>query len=457
VAETTAVLGFGGTGRAVVDYLLARSPGAGIVVYNDEPITDTAALTRYRQQGVEFWIGAENFARLQDIQTLVLSPGVDGRAARFAPLRGKCEIISEIELAFRAAKGRIIGLTGSNGKSTTVSLIHHLLGCNGKKSILAGNIGQPFIAEVHNTSAETISVLELSSFQLEEVVQFRPDTALLLNIAPDHLDRYPDLEHYALAKTNIFARQRAQDVAILNAEDGWTLAHRDQWGLGQPHFFSAAAHGQLGAWLEGGRLILKMPDGSSQVDLGRNPLKGAHNLENIMAAALAVRLEGVDAEGIGRALGSFVGLPHRMQTVAQAGGIEFINDSKATNVDAALKSLQGMEGPLAIILGGKDKGSDFTQMEGLLRRKARHILLIGKAAPEIARQLAALKERFVWVGDMADAVRQGAALLGAEGGTVLLAPACASFDMFRNYEHRGEIFAREARAWADSQDGGGHG
>ncbi len=438
-----AVLGFGKTGRAVLEHLLARDPGSPLLLFTDEPVNDAAARLAFERRGVRFLDGAAAFAGLAACRQAIVSPGFDGRSPRFAALRrAGVEIVSEIEFAFRQLRGRVIAVSGSNGKSTTVSLIHHLLERAGRASRLAGNIGVPLIAEVNEVAAGSWAVLELSSFQLEEIESFRPEVAALLNITPDHLDRYASMEEYAAAKFNLFRNQRPEDWMVLNADDP-RLADAGRLGRGRPLWFSSSRRLERGACADGGDLVLALDGGEERIPLSRNPLRGGHNLENVMAAALACRAAGLDAGAIAAGLPSFRGLPHRMEAAGRVGAVEFINDSKATNVDAALKSVAGLDGELVVILGGKDKGSDFTPLVEPLRRRARRVLLLGAAAPRIAAQLQDLRERLAPVRDLEEAVSRGYAELRSGGGTVLLAPACASFDMFDNFEHRGDTFKRE--------------
>ncbi len=441
--RTVAVLGFGRTGQAVLEFLLQREAGTPLVLFNDSDITDLERRREFEQRGVAFLIGGDRFAELAACGRVIVSPGFDGTVPRFAALRRSgAEVLSEIEFAFRQVRARIIAVSGSNGKSTTVSLVQHLLASAGIQSRLAGNIGIPLIAEVGAIENGSLVVLELSSFQLEEIVRFRPEVAVLLNITPDHLDRYPSMAEYAAAKFNLFRNQQPGDWMVLNADDP-RLADIGEKGRGRPLWFSSARALSRGAFSAGGDIVLALEGKPERISLRHNPLRGIHNLENIMAAALACRAVGLDAAGIEAGLASFRGLPHRMETVGSIGGIEFINDSKATNVDAALKSIASIDGDLVVILGGKDKGGDFSALLEPLRQRARQVLLLGQAASLIAGHLAALGERLALVRDLGEAVERGRELLRASGGTVLLAPACASFDMFDNFEHRGEVFKQE--------------
>ncbi|HSQ35709.1 MAG TPA: UDP-N-acetylmuramoyl-L-alanine--D-glutamate ligase [Candidatus Binatia bacterium] len=444
--ERIAVLGFGKTGQAVLDFLLAQDAAAAPILFNDGEIRDREQQQAYERRGVRFLVGPEKFAELGSCRLVIMSPGFDGSSPRFAALRGKgVRVISEIEYAFGCVQARIVAVSGSNGKSTTVSLIHHLLVRAGRPSVLAGNIGIPFIAQAGAAGKDAIVVLELSSFQLEEIDRFRADVAVLLNITPDHLDRYPSMAAYAAAKFNLFKNQRPGDCMVLNADDP-LLGDARRLGPGKPLWFSTTRILTDGAGLEDRDLILSIGPARERISLRRNPLRGIHNLENIMAAALACRALGLSAAEIEAGLESFQGLPHRMEAAGTVGRVEFINDSKATNVDAALKSIVSIDGDLVVILGGKDKGSDFSGLQKVLAEKARKILLLGSAAPLIAAQLPGLKDRLTDVRDLAEAVRIGHETLRREGGVVLLAPACASFDMFDNFEHRGDVFKREVQA-----------
>ena len=498
--QPTAVVGFGKSGKGVLDFLLEKT-GKAPFLYNDTPIPETEAAEqkKYQDKGVTFLVGEEHFNRLEKVGLIVLSPGVDGSKPRFARLREKgIVIISEIELAaaFIPATTPIIAVTGTNGKSTTVSLIHHFLRAGGIPSVLAGNIGTPFIPEVDAISrqAGAMVVLEVSSFQLEEIVHFRPKIGLILNITPDHLDRYASTAEYFSAKLNLVKNQERGDYLVLNADDPVLRehAHANSSSFGQARrlWFSLSRTIEakkdngfdIFASIVGKDILLRVGDvdcssrdsgetgdtgassvtdatrstprkGTSPVPPGlkdscekisllNNPLRGLHNLENILAAATAARLAGVSPETIEAALPSFKGLPHRMESSGTLDNVEFINDSKATNVDATLKSIAGITGPMVLILGGKDKGGDFVGLREIIKERVDQVLLIGKAAQTIREQLGAGIDMEP-VTDLADAVNKGYRRLKATGGVVLLAPGCASFDMFNNFEHRGDVFKQE--------------
>ncbi|MCX6580836.1 MAG: UDP-N-acetylmuramoyl-L-alanine--D-glutamate ligase [Candidatus Aminicenantes bacterium] len=457
-AGVVGVVGFGKTGRALLDFLLEQKECEHIYLFNDTPLAapeEVAARLDYESRGATFIIGESEFPRLADAELIILSPGVDGRKERYDPLREKgIAIISEIEFAFSFIEAPVIAVTGTNGKSTTVSLIHHFLSKNGFTSFLTGNIGTPLISEVKNIPDNAVVVVEVSSFQLEEIADFKPHIAAILNVTPDHLDRYKNLEDYYAAKLNIGKNQGTIDYLILNDGDPYLKEKENREGASafpgtaRKVWFSRLQRDlSSGAWLEGSNIHLKVNNIDEVISLRENPLRGVHNLENLLAAAAVARLMGVTAAGIEKAVKDFKGLPHRMEFAGKIGDVEFINDSKATNVDAALKSIAGIDAPMVLILGGKDKGGDFTMLRQSIKEKVDHVLLVGAAAHTIHRQLAGLDngQRFIFVADFAAAVAEAYRLLAKKGGVALLAPGCASFDMFKNFEHRGDVFKEEVR------------
>ncbi len=450
----TGVFGFGKTGRALLKHLHGEK-NRHIYLVNDGVPEDGQALKMELERGVCFIDAALDWDKLRELDLLILSPGVDGRHERFRALRRQgTRIVSEIEYARSLIPGRVLAVTGSNGKSTTVSLIHHLLSFGGLKSHLLGNIGRPLISALPDIGPEDTVVLELSSFQLEEIENFRADIALLLNLTPDHLDRYPDFSAYAAAKAAIFSNQRSVDAAVLNYDDPWCRSHGEKLSSGRLFWFSRLEEVERGVSCRDDRAFLSLNGSRSELSLAGNPLNGVHNLENVLAAVLAAGLCGLKGDLLSAGLESFRGLAHRMEKVAELNGVVFINDSKATNVDAALKSIMSVNGRAAVILGGKDKGGDFRPLGQLLARPGFSVFLIGQAAPTIAAQLEGSGIRFNWAADLAEATRRAYESLLPQGGVVLLAPACASFDMFRNFEHRGQEFALIAGNLAGETDNG---
>jgi UDP-N-acetylmuramoylalanine--D-glutamate ligase len=389
--------------------------------------------------------GEASFSSLKDVDLIILSPGVNARTPRFQALRDSGIIlISEIEFAYHFSPGNIIAVTGTNGKSTTVSLIHHILDQAGKDNVLAGNIGNPLIAELDNLNRDTVIVLEVSSFQLEEIVHFKPHIAVLLNISPDHLDRYSDLNDYIAAKLSISKNQNPGDFVILNHDD--PILERGVGTKARQIWFSTRQSLNPGCYLKDARVIENWDSFREKISIEMSPLKGLHNRENMLAAITAVRIAGVNGKQVESALGSFRGLPHRIESLGSINGIEFINDSKATNIDASLKSLSSFNSGVVLILGGKDKGSDFSLLADAIEKRTRRVLLIGEAAEIIQRQLSPLTDKLERVKDMREAVVKGYRILKEKGGTVLLSPGCASFDMFDNFRHRGDVFKQEFAA-----------
>ncbi|MDZ4800350.1 MAG: UDP-N-acetylmuramoyl-L-alanine--D-glutamate ligase [Bryobacteraceae bacterium] len=373
------------------------------------------------------------------VDLIVLSPGVPTDIPEVLAARERSiPVIGEVELASYWLKGPVIGITGSNGKTTTTAMTGHILHEAGVACQVGGNIGTAPTAMIDSSRDGQWNVLELSSFQLETIDEFHANIAAGLNLTPDHLDRHGSLENYANAKARLFDTQRPGSFAVLNADDETTTS----WAKRTPaevHWFSRLRQVEPGMWVEDGALVL---NGDPLMPVSGIPLMGAHNVENAMAAAVAARLAGASLEGIVRGVRSFPGVEHRIEFVLERNGVRFYNDSKATNVDATEKAIDAFAGDLWIILGGKDKGSDYTTLRDKLADKAKCILLIGAAAPKIAAQLRGLP--LLPVETIENAVSHASAYATA-GDTVLLAPACASFDQFQSYEHRGRVFKQLVR------------
>jgi UDP-N-acetylmuramoylalanine--D-glutamate ligase len=343
-------------------------------------------------------------------------------------------VIGEVELAAPFLAGRTIGITGSNGKTTTTSLIGHILRHAGVKVQVGGNIGTAVTAMVDSSSADGWNVLELSSFQLETIAEFRADIGLALNVTQNHLDRHHTFERYAAAKGRLFENMRSGDIAILNAEDPICVGYATQTAA-RVEWFSGRKEVTPGASLRGDQLIL---DGKLLMEAGEIPIRGHHNVENVLAASIAAARAGIDAATIAAAVRTFEAVEHRLEFVRKLGGIDFYNDSKATSVDATLKAVDAFPGGLWLILGGKDKGLDYSVLRQPLAARAHAALLIGAAAAKIASALEGALP-LVESGTLEAAVAYAYAH-GHPGDTVLLAPACASFDQFHSFEHRGEVF-----------------
>jgi UDP-N-acetylmuramoylalanine--D-glutamate ligase len=436
------VVGLARTGIATALFCAER--GARVTATearHEAEIVETAA--KLRAVGVTLELGGHRAETFVEQDLIVPSPGVSPLMPALAAARAiGVPVWSEIELAWRFLRGRLICLTGSNGKTTTTSLMGHILETAGLPVQIAGNIGTPLISRVDVSSDSSFTVMEASSFQLESISAFRPDVAVLLNVTPDHLDRHGSVEAYGRAKARMFENQTEEDAAVINADD----AMAPQYAPAGPRvlWFSRQKRVASGCYLRGEEIVFRS-DGAECVLLERKiiGLRGSHNIENVLAAAAAARLAGVEPSAIAEGVRTFAGVEHRIEYVATISGVEYFNDSKATNVDATLKALDAFPGNVLVILGGKDKGSDYRILRPALRSHARMALLIGSAADKIEADLAGVipVER---AGTMARAV-EVASRRAQPGDTVLLAPACASFDQFDNYEHRGRVFKQLVR------------
>ena len=386
-------------------------------------------------RGLQVPFAVQTDAVFEDCDLIVLSPDVpaDLPALEAARARG-VTVIGDVELAAPFLRGRIIGITGSNGKTTTTSLIGHILREAGVPAQVGGNIGVAVAAMIAGSRDDGWNVLELSSFQLETIREFRAHTAVALNVTQNHLDRHHTFERYAAAKGRIFENQRAEDLAILNADDSVCAAYAKQTAA-RVEWFSGTHKVEPGATLCSDKLVV---GGKLLMTAGEVPIPGRHNIENVLAASLAASRGGVPLERIAAAVRTFKAVEHRLEFVRKLDGIDFFNDSKATSVDATLKALDAFAGGVWVILGGKDKGLDYGALREPLRAKARAALLIGAAAEKIAAAIEGAVP-LVESGTLEAAVAY-AFEHAAPGDTVLLAPACASFDQFKSYEHRGEVF-----------------
>ncbi len=430
-------VGLARTGVATALFCAAR--GAQVTATDSRTENEVGdAIAKLRDAGVTLELGGHREKTFLDQDLIISSPGVPADEAHLQAARAKgITIWSEIELAYRFMKGRLIGITGSNGKTTTTSLVEHILKMAGIQTILAGNIGTPLIGCVDAMQDGTWTVAELSSFQLELIDTFRPNIGVFLNLTPDHLDRHHTLEAYGAAKARLFENQIGEDIAIVNADDAATAPYAPS--LPRVYWFSRKQRVARGAYVRDEEIVFRQ-NGSEEVLLKLEdvPLAGAHNLENVLAAAAATRLADAPAAAIRKGVRSFAGVEHRLEFVAEIGGVRYYNDSKATNVDATLKALNAFPGRILVILGGKDKGSDYTALQEPLREKAILALLIGAAAEKIEKQIAGsvALER----AETLDRAVETASHAAQRGDVVLLAPACASFDQFQNYEQRGRVF-----------------
>ncbi|MGA7240871.1 MAG: UDP-N-acetylmuramoyl-L-alanine--D-glutamate ligase [Bryobacteraceae bacterium] len=426
------VVGMKRSGVASVE-LLARE-GASVTAADLKPL-DQLPEAREVLERLHIPFAVQSPEVFERAELIVLSPDVpaDLQPIQIARARG-AKVIGEIELATPFLKGRNIGITGSNGKTTTTSLIGHILLESGIPVQVGGNIGTPATAMIESSRDDGWNVLELSSFQLETIFEFQAHIALALNVTQNHLDRHHTLENYAAAKGRLFETQGPEDHAILNADDAICVAYASLTKA-SVNWFSGSREVTPGAFLRGDRLFL---DGQQLMQASDIPIRGRHNAENVLAASIAAARVGISHEAIAAAVRTFRAVEHRLEFVRNLSGIDFYNDSKATSVDATLKALDAFSGGLWVILGGKDKGLDYAPLRTPLAQKARAAVLIGAAAAKIAGQLDGAVP-------LLDAHTLDAAIAyafdhGAAGDTILLAPACASFDQFRSFEHRGETF-----------------
>ena len=389
--------------------------------------------------GVEVVLDADGLALLEGTRTVVKSPGVPREAAVIAAaLERGIEVMGELELAWRAIPNRFVAVTGTNGKTTTVELLGHVYRTAGEPVAVAGNVGTPLSSLAGELDPTATVVCEASSFQLEDSVAFAPECAVFLNLAPDHLDRHADLDAYLDAKLRIFANQGNDDVAVYNADDP-ALAGVDLGGCGRRISFCHGAGPDCEVSLAEGTIFY---DGEPLLAVGDLGLLGEHNVANAMAAAAAALSMGIDRDAVREGLRSFAGVPHRLEPVAEIGGVRFVNDSKATNVASATVGLRAFDGGVHAILGGSEKGESFAPLADPVRESCVACYLVGAAAERLAEELAPVVEAGVELhrcADLEDAVRRAAAA-ARPGEVVLLSPACASFDAFSDFEERGERF-----------------
>jgi UDP-N-acetylmuramoylalanine--D-glutamate ligase len=431
------VVGLGRSG--VASALFLKSQGARVTVSDvKSPEQLREEIPVLLDRGIAVETGGHGERTFQNQDLIVVSPGVPVDAEPITQARGLGQpVIGEIQLAAEFLKGTIVAITGSNGKTTTTTLIGEILAAGGLQTLVGGNIGTPAISLVERSAPDTVAVLEVSSFQLETIRSFRPKIGIVLNVTPDHLDRHRTFAAYVDAKARLFENQQPEDFAVLNADDPTCvdLAGRTR---AQVFWFSRKREVEQGAFVREGGVLFRRAGARQEVMLASEiPLKGSHNLENVLAAVCAGALMGCEAAKIGAAIRNFKAVEHRLEYVASVRGVDYYNDSKATNVDATIKALESFPANVHLILGGKDKGSDYTVLNDLLPQRVKCVYTIGTAAEKIQSQIKGA--RIVFAGTLDAAVKQVAAS-AQPGDVVLLAPACASFDQFQNYEHRGRVF-----------------
>jgi len=438
--KNVTVVGLGKSGFAAAEFLKKQGTKARAT---EGSAKDSVACLAKRlvEDGIKVEIGRHTEEFLKGTDLFVTSPGVPDTAM---PLKwakeNKIKVIDEIELAYRFCKAPIIAITGTNGKSTTTSLIGHILNNCGKKAVVCGNIGNPFSAQIKNLKKDDIVVLEASSFQLSRIDKFRPKVALFLNASQNHLDRHSDFDEYFNAKMRVFENQTTADWAVINYEDK-NLARATKKIKAKKIFFSPDCRvaGKNYASVDKGTLFVsinkKRFDVCSVDDL---KIKGRHNIENALAAISAVCVLGIPALKIREAIKTFEGLEHRCEYVATIEGVKFVNDSKSTTPDATIKALTLCEGKVILIAGGRDKNSDFVPLRGYLKDKVKTLILIGEAKEKIKNAL--LNYVRIEQADTLDSAVQSAFKMAEKSETVLLSPMCTSFDMFEDFQHRGRMF-----------------
>jgi UDP-N-acetylmuramoylalanine--D-glutamate ligase len=443
------VVGLGKSGLSAALFLRRR--GAQVTVSDVRSAEQLAKeIPALIEAGIMVESGGHGLLTFRRQDLIVVSPGVPLNTPELVQAKNLgLPVIGELELAARFLQGKMLAVTGSNGKTTTTTLLGEILSSAGLPTLVGGNIGLPVVELIDPSTPDSWSVLEVSSFQLETTVEFHPAIAVILNITPDHLDRHGSFESYAAAKERIFAAQTPEDCLVLNA-DNVRAAQSAARSAARVYLFSVEHAVAQGAWLDSGEVVYRAaPDAQTEwiMPLKGITLKGAHNIENVLAAVVAARLAGVSAEAIRRAVESFQAVEHRLEFVATRHGVQYYNDSKATNVDATAKAIAAFSGGIHLILGGKDKGSDYTELSDLLRERVAAVYTIGAAAAKIESHLRGVislhscetLEKAIRVA--ADAARSGE--------VVLLAPACSSFDQFENYEQRGRVFKQLVKELRD--------
>jgi UDP-N-acetylmuramoylalanine--D-glutamate ligase len=443
------VVGLGKSG--VASALFMKAHGARVTVSDtksgDELRNEIPVLLDH---GITVETGGHGERTFRGQDLIVVSPGVPVDAPPLVQARSLGEtVIGEVELAAQFLPGPIVAITGSNGKTTTTTLTGEIIAASDFPVLVGGNIGTPAISLAERAKPETMIVLEISSFQLETIQTFRPKIAVILNVTPDHLDRHRTFEIYTDAKARIFKNQQGSDFAVLNADDPTCVAMGGRTRA-QVFWFSRHKEVERGAWVRDGNIVFRDVSGQREIlQVSDIPLKGAHNLENVLAAVCGAALMGCAPEKIRQAVHDFKAVEHRLEFVATVNGVDYYNDSKATNVDATIKALESFPANIHLILGGKDKGSDYTVLNDLIRQRVKRIYTIGAAAAKIESQVKGAE--VVHAETLENAIRKASAA-AKPGDVVLLAPACASFDQFKSYEHRGKMFKEIVRGLSDSSN-----
>jgi UDP-N-acetylmuramoylalanine--D-glutamate ligase len=438
------IVGFERTGEALARFLVDR--GARVRVTDKKPAEAFGAkLAPFAKRGVVFEMGGHRRGTFLSADLIVPSPGVPPIPEILAARAKGVPVLAEIELAYLFLRGRIVAITGSNGKSTTTTLVHRILQDAGRRAYLAGNIGTPLVSFVDRSRDDDLYVAEISSFQLEYTERFTPALAALLNVSENHIDWHGTFEQYFAAKAKLIRRLGPQGWAVLNRDDARVWALRAETRA-RVFGFSLRRRPARGAFVDDGWVAVRDGAAARIVPAGRIPLPGSHNLENVLAAAMIGRLLDVPPASIRRTVLAFRGLEHRLEDVLTVRGVRFVNDSKATTVAATLKALASFDRPVVLVLGGRGKGGDFSPLRPAVRKRVRSVVLVGEAADKIEKALGGAAP-VVRAADYREVVRTAFGLAG-RGDVVLLAPACTSWDMFRDFEERGRTFKREVRLLA---------
>jgi len=436
------VVGLGRSGQAATRLLIQG--GARVTVTDRRSIAELEGpLTTFKEGAVRFQVGGHPESAFQDADLIVMSPGISVEsvdAVQAAQAKG-VPVIGEMELGFGFAKAPIVAITGTNGKSTTTALTGEILKAAGLQVFVGGNLGRPLCEAVLERTEWDWIVVEVSSFQLETIRTFRPRVAALLNVTPNHLDRYRGLEDYLAAKMRIFENQTADDLAVVNADDPLVLKRTGSI-RSRRVFISRSPRTERGVYLNAGRVIaVDVPASPDRFEILRQkeiPLQGSHNIENILAASAVGLVCGCAADQIRKVVRKFKGLEHRLEPVRRRKGVLYVNDSKATTVAALAKALEAFSEPIVLIAGGRDKGGEFTLLRGLLRDRVKVAVLIGEARPTLRAAWGDLLP-LIEVNSLEEAVERAAGE-AVSGEVVLLSPACSSFDMFRDFEDRGRCY-----------------
>lgn len=449
--KQVAVIGLGRSGFAAARLLSVH--GAHVVVLDDKTPEKLAAWIEKTKDlaHVRLMLGGLETSTVLSSDLVVVSPGVPANHPVLAQAREKgITVIGEMELSFGYCPAPVAAITGTNGKTTTTTLAAAMLNAGGRKAVACGNIGKAFAETVFELSSDDWAVLEVSSFQLETIEEFRPQVAAVLNVTPDHLDRHEDMQDYVETKGRIFENQKPEDAAILNISDKYTPIYSS---LVKSRLYLFGFPGDKGAFRPGCYVVGDHIEllGRPLIKVSQLRIPGPHNLENACAAALMASLCGVDDPAIARTLADFTGVEHRLEPAGEIHGVKFVNDSKGTNVDSVLKALESFDKPIVLILGGRDKAGDFTRLAPLVKEKVTRIVAFGECKHKVVQQLSPAAT-VVEAGTLEETVN-GAYAASEKGGVVLFSPGCASFDMFQNYEDRGRQFKAVVQKMAQQKSG----